>query len=106
MLDFTGHMTVHKPKTACDFCGKLVSRMREHLESMHQADSDMSYRCDLCGKGFPTSQKLRDHNMNVHLKLRPYTCRYIFQMSNKTTTLVFCLPDIYYISLDNILFLI
>ena len=74
-LFLPGHMAIHRPKTACDFCGKLVSRMREHMESMHQADSEMSYRCDLCGKGFPTSQKLRDHDMNVHLKLRPYTCR-------------------------------
>ena len=68
-------MAIHKPKTACNFCGKLVSRMRDHVESMHQADSEMSFRCDLCGKGFATNQKLRDHNMNVHLKLRPYTCR-------------------------------
>ena len=96
-------MTIHKPKTACDFCGKLVSRMKEHLETMHKDESEMrfrcelgikifdiflkmscclsancnavSLRCDLCGKGFSTNNKLRDHDMNVHLKLKPYTCR-------------------------------
>lgn len=82
-------MTVHRPKTACDLCGKLVARMREHMESMHQAESEMSYRCDLCGKGFPNSQKLRDHNMNVHLKLRPYTCRLIFQIYRTSALFIF-----------------
>jgi len=75
-LGLAGHMTIHKPKTACDFCGKLVSRMKEHLETMHKDESEMRFRCDLCGKGFSTNNKLRDHDMNVHLKLRPYTCRY------------------------------
>ena len=42
-----GHMTIHKPKTACDFCGKLVSRMKEHLETMHKDDSEMRFRCEL-----------------------------------------------------------
>ena len=40
-------MTIHKPKTACDFCGKLVSRMKEHLETMHKEDSEMRFRCEL-----------------------------------------------------------
>ena len=44
---FSGHMTIHKPKTACDFCGKLVSRMKEHLETMHKDDSEMRFRYEL-----------------------------------------------------------
>ena len=44
---FSGHMAIHKPKTACDFCGKLVSRMKEHLETMHKEDSEMRFRCEL-----------------------------------------------------------
>ena len=40
-------MTIHKPKTACDFCGKLVSRMKEHLETMHKEDSEMRFRYEL-----------------------------------------------------------
>ena len=42
-----GHMTIHKPKTACDFCGKLVSRIKEHLETMHKDESEMRFRCEL-----------------------------------------------------------
>ena len=75
-LNFASHMAVHKPKTPCNICGKLVSKMKDHMESMHVDDSDMKARCDACGKGFPSDQKLRDHTMNVHLKLRPYKCRY------------------------------
>ena len=44
---FSGHMTIHKPKTACDFCGKQVSRMKEPLETMHKDDSEMRFRCEL-----------------------------------------------------------
>ena len=51
---FSGHMTIHKPKTACDFCGKLVSRMKEHLETMHKDDSEMRFRCELGVKNFFT----------------------------------------------------
>ena len=47
-----GHMAIHKPKTACDFCGKLVSRMKEHLETMHKEDSEMRFRCELGVKYF------------------------------------------------------
>ena len=49
---FSGHMTIHKPKTACDFCGKLVSRMKEHLETMHKDDNEMNFRCMLGTKIF------------------------------------------------------
>ena len=86
----SAHMAIHKPKTPCKICGKMVGRMREHVEAMHQVnlpgltmvmlyfqeEIDMKNKCDSCGKGFPTCQKLKDHTMSVHLKLRPYKCRY------------------------------
>ena len=69
------HMLSHKPKEPCTICGKVVSKMRNHMETMHQNESEMKHRCDVCGRGFSTPQKMRDHNMSVHLKLRPYKCR-------------------------------
>ena len=69
------HILTHKSKTACNICGKLVARMKLHMETVHVDDSLMPERCELCNKGFASAQKLADHNMSVHLKLRPYKCR-------------------------------
>lgn len=69
------HMLIHNPKTPCNVCGKVVAKMREHMMTSHMDESEMAFRCDTCGRGFPNMSKLKDHNMNVHLKLRPYKCR-------------------------------
>jgi hypothetical protein len=76
-LNLASHqIAVHTPKTPCNICGKLVSKIKVHMDTMHVDDSDMKTRCAACGKGFSSDQKLRGHNMSVHLKLRPYKCRY------------------------------
>ena len=40
------------------------------------SDEERKYQCKTCGKGFISLSYLKSHNMNVHLKLRPYECRY------------------------------
>merc|ERR1712130_822066 len=71
-----GHLRTHNPKTPCDIWGKLVAKMKHHMDTVHQDDSKMPDRCFECNRGFPNERKLKDHMMSVHLKLRPYVCRY------------------------------
>jgi len=76
-LHLKDHMKkVHVEKTACNICGVLVKDIKEHHETVHVDDDLKKFRCEHCGKGFNENQKLSDHKMNVHLKLRPYKCRY------------------------------
>ena len=70
------HMkTVHNP-SPCPHCGKVVKVMRVHINTMHKDDSEKKYKCQICAKGFPESNRVRNHMMNVHIKARPYQCRY------------------------------
>ena len=69
------HMNkTHAERSACVVCGKEVANMKEHMGSMHTADYEKPYKCDHCGKGFTDNTKLRLHT-NIHLNLKPYTCR-------------------------------
>ena len=46
------------------------------MRTIHTLDKDKSFQCTDCGKGFALKKCLHKHTMNVHLKLRPYKCRY------------------------------
>ena len=46
------------------------------MRTSHLEDENKRRRCEQCGKGFVDETKLRSHKMNVHLKLRPYKCRF------------------------------
>ena len=50
--------------------------MLKHVSIMHQSDDKKPYRCNDCGKGFVRSNSLKTHQMNVHIKARPYACRF------------------------------
>merc|ERR1719438_559669 len=50
--------------------------MDVHMRTTHTLDKDKSFQCTDCGKGFALKKSLVKHTMNVHLKLRPYKCRY------------------------------
>jgi len=43
---------------------------------MHTNDSDKKYKCEECGKGFVEKGKLEIHTTSVHIRNRPYACRY------------------------------
>ena len=75
--DLKKHMRVHNQEAKeCPECGKMVRHLEKHLITMHTPDSQKRAVCSECGKGFDDKNKLGIHMMNVHLKLRPYRCRY------------------------------
>ena len=70
------HMKFHGKKEECPICKKKVRSIANHKQIMHKSDEEKKFQCNLCGKGFSDPRSLKKHNMNVHLKLRPYECRY------------------------------
>ena len=70
------HLKTHEEKETCKICNKAVQRLSDHMKTMHQTDDQKSYQCSDCGKGFVKNDALQTHYMNVHLKLRPWKCRY------------------------------
>ena len=70
------HMQTHEEKAECPICHKRFRELRQHIETSHMSDEERKYQCKTCGKGFISLSYLKSHNMNVHLKLRPYECRY------------------------------
>ena len=46
------------------------------MKTTHTPDDQKKHQCQDCGKGFISKNGLKEHRMNVHLKLRPYKCRY------------------------------
>lgn len=73
------HAALHgDPTIPCPRCSKLLHTdqyLKRHIKSQHTDNIDRPCHCEQCGKGFMTNQYLQDH-MNVHLGLKPYTCRY------------------------------
>ena len=78
------HMKRHNmKKQACKICGKLISpvvgKMERHMFSQHPGEIDVNvakFKCKDCDKRFLDTRQLAKHAMSVHLKLRPYKCRY------------------------------
>ena len=71
------HMKTHtEEKTSCPVCGIKVRKLKNHLDSIHTKDEDKKFQCLECGKGFMDLRKLEYHRMNIHLKTKPYNCRY------------------------------
>jgi len=74
--DMKTHLLTHQEKVECTICNVKVRKLEFHMKRMHASDEEKRYQCNVCGKGFVESQALNNHQMNVHLKLRPYKCRY------------------------------
>ena len=70
------HLKIHEDKTPCPECGVTVRHLKLHIVTAHTPDNLKKYQCHDCGKGFNDTRTLEIHRMNVHLKLRPYKCRY------------------------------
>jgi hypothetical protein len=66
---------VHE-KIPCAECGKMVGPtvMGRHMQS-HLPDELKKYKCDICGKGFPTNQHFKDHR-NIHTGEKPHKCKF------------------------------
>jgi len=87
-----GHLTSHmsrahlnKPVT-CPECGLQVKNLKMHLKIIHTPDEEKKFQCEDCGKGFAKRDSYTAHRMNMHLKLRPYRCRYGCDMSYNDTS--------------------
>ena len=63
-------------KQVCSECGASVRKLSEHIMNHHTPEDQKKYICLDCGKGFFYQTLLDNHKMNVHLKERPFNCRY------------------------------
>ena len=71
------HMkTVHIEMSTCPECGARVRSLNRHRMTTHTPDELKKFQCQDCGKGFIEKKALEEHRMSLHLKLRPYNCRY------------------------------
>ena len=66
----------HREKNPCSLCGEMIKNMSRHMKTMHTEDRDKKYPCDECGKGFYEITALKSHQMSVHIKARPFPCRF------------------------------
>jgi len=69
---------VHSEKYPCPLCGEkfFEHKLKRHIADLHTPDDQKKYQCKDCGKGFNDTRRMESHQMNVHLKLQPYKCRY------------------------------
>merc|ERR1712098_955575 len=58
----------------CEECGLHLS-VRAHEYHMKKVHRTLKFVCNVCGKSFVSSTKLKDH-MNIHTGERPYNCRF------------------------------
>ena len=56
----------------CDYKCKTKNRLTIHMKN-HIDPEDRKYKCEICGKGFLSTQKLKEHIL-THAKIKPYKC--------------------------------
>ena len=44
--------------------------------TQHTDEKLKPYQCEKCDKGFSENKQLRNHEFSVHIKSRPFKCRY------------------------------
>lgn len=67
---------VHSQLLPCPHCEKLLPskvKLEYHMIS-HMTPEEKKYICEKCGKRFGWSHHLAKHEMNVHVRTRPYKC--------------------------------
>eukprot|EP00088_Acartia_fossae_P004077 TRINITY_DN11742_c0_g1_i3.p1 TRINITY_DN11742_c0_g1~~TRINITY_DN11742_c0_g1_i3.p1 ORF type:complete len:692 (-),score=148.60 TRINITY_DN11742_c0_g1_i3:146-2221(-) len=70
------HMRRCHSEGVCNICGIKVKQLIRHMNVMHGSVESSKYKCEYCTKVFHYKHQLKTHTMNVHLKERPYKCRY------------------------------
>jgi len=66
----------HREASTCELCGDTFKNIEMHTKTMHKTDKEKRYKCSQCEKAFAVKNSLKLHEMNVHIKSRPYQCRY------------------------------
>jgi len=71
------HVQTMHEKVPCVECGKLygIAVMKRHIQAQHTPSHERKFKCAVCGKGFATNQRLKDHD-NVHTGNKPYKCKF------------------------------
>ena len=80
------HMKTHEEKMPCPECGERIRNLKAHMRAVHTPDELKKFQCQDCGRGFNDKNKLEIHRMNIHLKLRPYNCRFGCDISYNDTS--------------------
>ena len=66
----------HVEKKPCPLFGKIIKCLWIHKKNMHTNHHDKRYECNQCGNGFVEKGKLEIHMASVHVKSRPFVCRF------------------------------
>ena len=73
------HQALHFPPTLpCEKCGKLFHTklyLNRHIKQKHADESEKTFQCAQCGKGFITRDSYEGH-LNMHAGVKPVQCRY------------------------------
>ena len=71
-----GHVKNMHISFECHDCGVTIVGYRKYCRHRMKAHDKMRYECDQCDKKFISNSALKCHMMNVHIRSRPYNCRY------------------------------
>jgi uncharacterized Zn-finger protein len=74
------HMKLHNNKSnfTCEHCGKICKTDKTFKRHMilHLPNEDKPFKCNVCGKGFPTRNNLNRHSVELHNSINQYICGY------------------------------
>ena len=75
VLALNHHINMHE-RSPCLICGKFFSAktIGRHIQQAHTANDDKKFKCEHCGKGFVSNDKLQDH-INTHTGEKPHVCK-------------------------------